>query len=125
MYGAQQCPCTCNGAGSSSGFAHGSAITGSSYGSGTSNNKSSNSNAMYVRQTSGYCMNNMIIRTPAECNAAAAKLKLSDTISSDDNQAYGVSYDPQGCYFEGGSLKHHSEMTVSYTHLTLPTILLV
>jgi hypothetical protein len=41
------------------------------------------------------------------CAAAAVSLGFADTTVSDDGQ-HGVSYDPKGCYYEGGSLKYNS-----------------
>ena len=46
----------------------------------------------------------------SECNRAAKVLGFSDTTSTNDYNGH-VSYDPRGCYYEGGSLKFNSEMT--------------
>eukprot|EP00936_MAST-01D_sp_MAST-1D-sp1_P000605 g605.t1 len=51
-----------------------------------------------------------LLRTREECSAAAARLGLSDTTASDDGQR-SVSFDPPGCYFEGGSLKFNSDLS--------------
>ena len=58
--------------------------------------------------TSGTCA--AYISSINECEAAAEKLGLSDLTCSDDGQD-GKSYDPQGCYFEGGSLKLNVRMS--------------
>ena len=48
------------------------------------------------------------ITSLAACSAAGKKLKLRDTTASDDRQRRGVSYDPAGCYYEGGRLKFNA-----------------
>ena len=44
------------------------------------------------------------VQTPADCEAAAQQLGLSDNIVDNDGQV-GKSYDPPYCYFEGDKLK--------------------
>merc|ERR1719450_1481788 len=61
----------------------------------------------YELKTSGTC--SAYISTKSQCSAAARALGLSDTSAEDDRQSWGVSYDPKGCYYEGGRLKHHDE----------------
>ena len=59
----------------------------------------------FALRKSGRCATNMVIGGYAECNRAAKFLRLKDTISQNDNQPNGVTYDPVGCYFEGNVLK--------------------
>ena len=59
----------------------------------------------YKVQTYGRCKAG--ISGADECSAAAADLSLADVTAADDQQAHGVSWDPDGCYFESGKLKHH------------------
>jgi len=54
---------------------------------------------------SGKCPNGAVVTSYGECNAAAAQLRFPDRISENDRQPSGVSYDPTGCYYEGGRLK--------------------
>lgn len=56
----------------------------------------------YELVTSG--SNCIRITSKSECEAAAAKLGLSDTKVSNDGQS-GKSYDPSFCYFESNALK--------------------
>jgi len=62
----------------------------------------------FVLKTSGTCPS--YVNTAAECRNAATQLLLSDTTVSDDYQNR-ASWDPKGCYFEGGSLKFNRRMT--------------
>jgi len=64
---------------------------------------------LYSLKTSGNCLGGLI-PSMGECSVAAADLRLSDTTAQDDRQG-GVTYDPSGCYFEGGSLKFNSRGT--------------
>ena len=59
----------------------------------------------YTKQRWGSCGH--YIKTASECDAAATQLQLTDTTSQDDQQPGGVSWDPNGCYFESNRLKHH------------------
>ena len=59
----------------------------------------------FLRQTWGRCEEP--IRAGLECSTAAAELGLRDTAAKDDGHKFGVSWDPDGCYYENGSLKHH------------------
>ena len=67
----------------------------------------------YQLQESGYCDHK--VHTADECNLAARYLGLPDTWSEDDRQEYGVAWDPDGCYFESGKLKHHRHDVVPNT----------
>ena len=62
----------------------------------------------FETKTSGKCNN--YVTSMSECNRAAKVLGFSDTTSTNDYNGH-VSYDPRGCYYEGGSLKFNSEMT--------------
>jgi hypothetical protein len=59
----------------------------------------------FVRQTWGRCEEPIAERQ--ECNRAAKELGLHDTTAEDDAHRFGVAWDPDGCYFENGRLKHH------------------
>ena len=64
-------------------------------------NNSSTSPAFELR-SSGRCL--MYITTSADCATAARALGVKDTTVEDDRQSKR-SYDPPGCYYEGGRLK--------------------
>ena len=57
---------------------------------------------------SGRCAPGTWITSYAQCNAASRELQLPDPIVQNDNQPKGVSYDPKGCYYEGGVLKFNT-----------------
>ena len=61
-----------------------------------------------AKQTSDKCAHP--ITSASACAQAATSLGLSDTTVSVDGQS-DVSYDPRGCYYEGGSLKYNSANT--------------
>ena len=61
-----------------------------------------------IRKTSGKCEH--YFDSLSKCNEAAVALDLDDTSAVKDNQD-GVSYDPKGCYYEGGALKWNEKMT--------------
>jgi len=56
----------------------------------------------YTERTEGKCK--YPITTLTECELASVALGWADTIAVDDGQT-GKSFDPLGCYYEGGSLK--------------------
>eukprot|EP00944_MAST-04C_sp_MAST-4C-sp1_P002068 g2068.t1 len=65
----------------------------------------------YEKKTSGKCQYDITCFN--ECEAAAIALGFSDTSATDDKQdngQTGVTYDPKGCYYEGGSLKFNARM---------------
>ena len=74
-------------------------------------------------QTSGECRHP--ITSAAGCADAAEDLSLSDKTVSDDGQHRGVSYDPRGCYLEGGNLKYVRSLlamtTSAFSFFYLPT----
>ena len=59
-------------------------------------------------KTSGHCTEHVL--TVAACNEAAAALGLSDTTAENDLQSK-KSFDPPGCYFEGGRLKMNTDLS--------------
>ena len=50
------------------------------------------------------------ILTVSECEDAAVELGMIDTTAENDNH-YGVSYDPSYCYYEDGRLKFNLNTT--------------
>lgn len=66
------------------------------------------STSEYLHKTSGTCL--FYIQSIEDCTAAAAALPtIPSTSAINDNQG-SVSYDPKGCYYEGGTLKFNAAM---------------
>ena len=74
----------------------------------------------YEKKTSGKCQYDITCFN--ECEAAAIALGFSDTSATDDKQdngPTGVTYDPKGCYYEGGSLKFNARISFERSNLTM------